>query len=50
MTGRDCDKEVAEFGESVWFLYPKSKGRNKMKSRWASGIWLGVRDESGRSS
>ena len=23
------------------------KCKNKMKSRWASGIWLGIRDESG---
>ena len=38
---------MAEFGESVWFLFLKSKGKNKMKSRWASGIWLGIRDESG---
>ncbi len=31
----------------MWFLFLKSKGKNKMKSRWSSGIWLGVRDESG---
>jgi hypothetical protein len=47
LKGRDFNKEVAEFGESVWFLFLKSKGKNKMRSRWASGIWLGVRDESG---
>ena len=47
LKGRDFNKEVAEFGESVWFLFLKSKGKNKMKSRWASGIWLGIRDESG---
>ena len=47
LKGRSFDKEVAEFGESVWFLFLKSKGKNKTKSRWSSGIWIGVRDESG---
>ena len=38
-----------EFGESVWYLIPKSRGKNKIKSRWASGIWLGIREESGEA-
>jgi hypothetical protein len=47
LKGREFNKEVAEFGESVWFLFLKSNGKNKMKSRWSSGIWLGIRDEAG---
>ncbi len=49
LKGKNFDKEVAEIGESVWFLYLKSKGRNKMRSRWSSGLWLGIRDESGEA-
>ena len=44
--GRDFKKEVCEFGECVWYLKPKSKGKKKLQSRWASGIWLGIWDES----
>jgi hypothetical protein len=33
-------------GESVWYLIPKSKGKNKLRSRWATGIFLWIRDES----
>ena len=29
------------------YLKPKSKGVNKLESRWGTGIWLGVREESG---
>ena len=45
--GNRFDKEVSEFGESVWYLLPKSAGRNKIKSRGMSGNWLGIREESG---
>ena len=31
----------------VWYLKPKSKGKFKGENRWRSGIWLGIRDESG---
>ena len=38
---------MADFGERVWYYIPGIKGREKMSPRWESGIWLGVRDESG---
>ena len=43
LKGKNFDREVAEIGESVWFLYSKSKERSKMRSRWSSGLWLGIR-------
>ena len=46
LRGKNFRKEVADFGESVWYLKPKSLGKRKLVSRWASGIWLGIRDES----
>ena len=45
--GRDFRKPLAEFGESVWYIRPKTKGKSKAMSRWETGIWLGVREESG---
>ena len=27
----------------------KSKGHSKLRTRWGSGLWLGVRDESGET-
>lgn len=47
LKGKKFDKEVAELGECVWWLKPKSAGKDKFESRWESGIWLGIRDESG---
>ena len=44
--GRNFNRNVAEFGECVWYLKPKTKGKDKLKSRWESGIFLGIRDES----
>ncbi len=38
-----------EFGECVWHVKPKSKGKDKLGSRWASGIWFGIRDESNKA-
>ena len=46
LRGRPFNKEVAEFGECIWYLKPKSKGKEKRRSRWDNGIWLGIRDES----
>ena len=37
---------MAEFGECIHYLKAKSKGRHKLDSRWADGIFYGVRDES----
>ena len=33
----------------MWYSRPNSKGKDKLDARWESGIWLGVRDESGES-
>ena len=39
--------EVAEFGETVLYLKMGTKGRDKLDSRWETGIWMGVKDETG---
>eukprot|EP00974_Lingulodinium_polyedra_P066499 6436566-Lingulodinium_polyedra.AAC.1 len=49
MRGRRFRKEVAEFGECVWFLRPKSRGKTCLGSRWGEGIWVGMRAESGEA-
>ena len=46
-TGKTFKREVAEFGECVWFLQPRSRGATGMVGRWSEGIWLGTREESG---
>ena len=46
LKGRNFGKEVVDIGECVWYLKPKSKGRKKLESRWGSGVWLGIRDET----
>jgi hypothetical protein len=45
--GRPFTKKVAIVGESVLFLLPGSLGHDKLDSRWGSGIWLGIYDDSG---
>ena len=45
--GRDFKKELVKFGECVWYLRPKSKGKAKGISRWENGCWMGIREESG---
>ena len=47
--GKKFTQEIVEFGERVMYLKPGSKGRDKLESRWGSGIWLGSRDESQES-
>ena len=47
LKGRDFKRDVAEFGECVWYLEAKSVGKDKFDTRWSEGIWLGIRDESG---
>ena len=49
LKGRNFRTEVAEFGECIWYLKPESKGKTKLKSRWETGIWLGIREESGET-
>ena len=45
--GREFNRKLANFGECIWYLKPKSLGKNKAQYRWADGIWLGIREESG---
>ena len=49
LRGRDFNGKVVEFGEHVWYLKLKTKGQHSWKSRWSSGIWLGIVDESGEN-
>ena len=37
---------MVEFGECVWYFRLKSAGKDKMNTRWGSGVWLGIREES----
>ena len=43
---QEFKKKICEFRECIWYCMPKITGTDKGKSRWASGIWLGVREES----
>ena len=45
--GKGFRREVADFGETVLYLKPGTKGRDKLKVRWEQGIWLGILDEIG---
>ena len=47
MKGKDFSKKLAIIGEQVHYLLPSSLGTEKLDSRWAYGIWLGVMEESG---
>ena len=47
LKGREFNKRVPDFAECIWYLKPKSKGRNKAEYRWSEGVWVGVREESG---
>ena len=40
---------MAEFGECLWFLKPKSRGATGVGGRWSEGIWLGIGEESGEA-
>ena len=46
-TGKKWHREIAEFAECVMYLKLESKGKHTWDERWAEGIWLGVREESG---
>ena len=48
MQGKKFAREVAEFGEHVWYYKPGITGRDKLDVRWESGRRLGIRDESGQ--
>ena len=45
--GREFKKEIAEFGERVWYLQSGSAGKDKLGNRWGEGVWMGMRDNSG---
>jgi hypothetical protein len=45
--GREFKRDIAEFGECVWYLRSASQGKDKFDVRWGEGVWLGVRDDSG---
>ncbi len=47
MAGKKCEKHVAEFGERVGALRPKSKGAHKWDYIWYEGVRVGVVSESG---
>ena len=38
-----------EFGEPIMLARAKSVGKDKFDSRWETGIWLGIREESGEN-
>ena len=40
---------MAEFGECIWYVRPKSEGKYKADVRWEEGIGLGIRDRSGEA-
>ena len=45
--GKSFKREVAEFGECVFYLKAGTRGVDKFECRWEEGVWLGVRDETG---
>ena len=45
--GRRFKRELPEFGECIRYLKPESVGKDKADSRWESGIYAGLRIESG---
>ena len=47
--GKEFTQPIAEFGETVLYLKPGTKGINKLLCRWEKGVWLGVIDESGET-
>ena len=49
LKGRKFNQAVAEFGECIWYLKPKSEGKYKADVRWEDGIWLGIRDRTGET-
>ena len=46
MERKSFKKEMVEFGERVMYYKSGITGTRKLESRWESGIWLGLRDET----
>ena len=44
--GRRFNREIPEFGERVMYLKPDSLGKDKLDSRWETGHFLGIQDDS----
>ena len=47
LKGKNFKQQYVKIGEAIWFLKPRTKGKNKGESRWGEGICLGIREESG---
>ena len=47
LRGKKFNRAMVEFGECIWYLKPGTKGKYKKDTRWANGVFLGVREESG---
>ena len=45
--GKRFLRTLPEFGECIWHLKPQSVGKEKLESRWESGVFAGLREESG---
>lgn len=45
--GKRFLRTLPEFGECVRYLKPQSVGKEKLESRWESGVFAGPREESG---
>ncbi len=47
LKGKNFNRKGCKLGECVWYLKPKTKGIHKAEYRWGSGVWYGIREESG---
>ena len=50
LKGKKWHREVAEFGECIYYMKLKSArkdGHPSWEERWSEGIWLGVMEISG---
>ena len=47
LEGREFNQKIVDWGECVLCLKPKSKGKFKGDRRWETGVWVGIREESG---
>ena len=44
--GRAYNRDIPDFGEQIMYLKPETIGVNKLDSRWSTGHFLGIRDDS----
>ena len=47
LKGRAFVRPCTELGECIWYLKHKSAKRGTLQPRWADGVFLGIREESG---